>query len=203
MNGLHGRAGGFDIERNASHSLFCGEAFAGEPGGAKHVKHPAILGEGVGRERCDAFIPCVRGQVLQQQAGDTASLVFVGNHKGDVSTIGRSEAFVTSHRNDLIAKHGDKGHTILIVDGREALHLRIAEVSLGCEKAQVHALRREFGEERAICHRIVWPYGTDVYGTAIAEDGIHLPVGRVLARRRLSRVHLQTRVPDAGTSTRL
>ena len=137
------------------------------------------------------------------EAADATSLVFIGHHKGDVGPVGRREPIVTAYRDDLIAKHGDKRHAVLIVDGGEMLHFSIAELALGCEETQVHALRRELGEERAICRRVVRSYGTNVHGAAVAEYGIHLPVGRVLVCRRLSRVHFQTRVPDADIGTRL
>ena len=121
LHGL-GRVGRVDGERHVHDAV--GElAHDLEPRVAEHAEHAAVVGQRLGGEPPDAMGAPHRGQMLEQDRGEPASLLVVLHGERDFGLFGRGRAVVARDCDDLIAELGDECHPVLVVDVREVLEL--------------------------------------------------------------------------------
>ena len=86
------------------------------------VEHLCVARERVGQERADAVRARDAREVLEQQRGQSAPLLVVGDRERDLGFV-RSDAVVAGDRDDVAAELRDEHHVIDVVDRRDPFEL--------------------------------------------------------------------------------
>ena len=173
-------------------AVFDGSALAPEARGLEDFEHPPVVDERVGTEAGDALGRRVGREVLEEQRGQPAALVLVGDRERDFGLVTVGESIVATDGDHLLAQERDERHAVVVVDGREMRDLAIGQVRPRTEEAEVHALLGLAREECTMRARVIWPDGSYVHGATIREDRVDRP-GRW--------VSVWSRVAHSGTVT--
>ena len=90
-------------------------------------------------ERRDAVRARDAGEVLEQQRGEAAPLLVVGDRERDLGLVGR-DAVVARDRDDVVAELGDQHHVVDVVDRRDPLELHRGRARHRREEPEVDRL---------------------------------------------------------------
>ncbi len=175
----------------------------------EHLDHLGVGGQHLGGEPADASLPGHRADVFEERGGDAAALVCVLDEEGDLGLVGggggwaavRADAVVADGADELLADGRREAHPVHVVVVREAVHVAVGEAGVGREEAVVLRLVGDLLVEADEPAGVLGGDGPDPGGTAVTEDDIGFPVGRV-GRVRLYG-HAHTLRPDrAGQRSR-
>ena len=196
-----------DVHLDRDHAV--GElALRLEPSPLEDRQHLAVLGKDLGREPRDAVGSGDDRKVLEQDRRDAAALVLVVDRERDLGLTPARPAVVARDADEVVAEQGDERHPVVVVDGREARDVVLAQPWPRTEEPVVDALVRQPSVERDEAVGVSGTHRADVHRAAIGEDDIGLPLGRVVAsahvieRTETSRRRLRFSSPAPSRSAR-
>ena len=188
---------GLDVEGEMYHAVLDGSALTPKPGCLKDLEHSPVVDQRLGSETRDAVTAGIRREIFEQEWRKSASLMFVGNRKRDLSLVAAGKTFVATDGNHVLAKECDERHAVVVVDRREMRDLAIGQLHPGTEKPEVHALLGLAREKGAMRVSIVGPDRANVDRAAICQDGIDRPRRRVARGQRFTHEPIISSWPPA------
>jgi hypothetical protein len=146
--------------------------------------------------RLSGSVSAVKRRMLEQDRGESASLLVVLDRERDLGLLRVRHAVVARDGDDVVSELGDERHPVLVVDVGEVVELRAGRRGDRREEPEVDRFARQPGEESEQAVVVGGADGSQVDGPAVGEDDVGLPDGRVLLLHQRPRV-ASRRGPDA------
>ena len=170
-----------DVHLDRDHAV--GElALRLEPGPLEDREHLAVLGKDLGGEPRDAVRSSDDREVLEQDRRDAAALVLVVDGERDLGLAPARPAVVARDADQVVAEQGDERHPVVVVDGREARDVVLAQPWPRAEEPVVDALVRQPSVEGDKALGVSGTHRADVDRAAIGR-GRHRPPTRPGSRQ--------------------
>ena len=141
--------------------------------------------------------------MLEEDRRDAAALVLVVDRERDLGLTPARPAVVARDADEVVAEQGDERHAVVVVDGREARDVVLAQPWPRTEEPVVDALVRQPSVESDEALGVSGTHRADVHRAAVGQDHIGLPLGRVVASAHvIERTETPAPFSFAGSSLR-
>ena len=125
-----------------------------------------------------------RGEVLEHDRREPASLLVVLHRERDLGLVRAGGPVVARHRDDLVTELGDERHPVVVVHVGEVLELLVRRCRHRGEEPHVDRLAREPREQSEQPGVVGGADGPEMDRSAVGEDDVGLPNGRVVLLHR-------------------
>ena len=151
---------------------------------AEDAEHATVVRQRLGDERVDAAAPRDRGEVLEHDRGEPATLLIVLHREGDFGLLRFGCPVVARDRDDVVTQLGDERHAGVVVHRHEVLEPSRGGARHRREEAHVERLAGETFEESDQRVIVVETNRPQVHGAAVGEDDVGFPFGGVAVIHR-------------------
>ena len=116
--------------------------------------------------------------MLQQDRPQAAALVSVLDEEGHLGVVGVGVAVVAADADDLVAEQDDEGHSVVVVDVREAVQVLLRQPLQRTEEPEVPGLVAAALHQPDQAVGVLGADGVQVHRAAVGGDDVGLPVRR-------------------------
>jgi hypothetical protein len=147
--------------------------------------HPAVLRQHLRDEALDAALAGGRGEVLEQDRAQPATLVGVLDEEGDLGVVGVGIPVEPADRDDLVAEQHHERDPVDVVDVGEAMQVALRQLLHRAEEAVVAGLVAAALHQPVDAVVVLGADRAQVHRPAVGRDDVGLPVRRRAGRRCL------------------